>query len=92
MVYKFCCCTGVIVLITGIFFITVPPVRYRRYPCLAEQTLYSAVRIIVRYPNIKLFILYLRSVKELGSQGEKTYNLTDASVSDLSSWLEEVIA
>jgi hypothetical protein len=29
-------------------------------------------------------------VKELGSQGEKTYNLTDASVSDLSSWLEEV--
>jgi hypothetical protein len=32
----------------------------------------------------------VRSVKELGSHGEQTYNLTDASVSDLSSWLEEV--
>jgi hypothetical protein len=30
-------------------------------------------------------------VKEVGSHGEQTYNLTEASVSDLSSWLEEVI-
>jgi hypothetical protein len=30
-------------------------------------------------------------VKEVGSHGEQTYNLAEASVSDLSSWLEEVL-
>merc|ERR1719383_1007493 len=34
--------------------------------------------------------LCIRSVKELTQQGEVTYNLTDASVADLSTWLEEV--
>jgi len=34
--------------------------------------------------------LCIRSVKELSQHGEVTYNLTDASVADLSTWLEEV--
>lgn len=34
--------------------------------------------------------LCIRSVKELTQHGEVTYNLTDASVADLSTWLEEV--
>jgi len=34
--------------------------------------------------------LCIRSVKELTQHGEVTYDLTDASVADLSTWLEEV--
>jgi hypothetical protein len=34
--------------------------------------------------------LMIRTVKSLSGYGETTYNLQDASVTDLSAWLQEV--